>query len=109
MIARDSLVVIPVLLTAVMKSWPTRWEFDIALYARSTQLAAGCAVVGLAVVAEVLGEALADVLGEVAVVLGADEVVLGAVVAGVSLWPFPQAATATSRPAASAPWRTRVE
>jgi hypothetical protein len=101
-----------------MNSCPTRCAFDIAPYARSTH-AAGAAVDDFVAVdpggtAVLLCEALAEVLEVVpgGVLPAEDEVLPGAEVVGDCECPFPQAATATSRPAASAPrqapWRRRA-
>jgi hypothetical protein len=112
--AAASAVVMPVLVTAVMNSCPTRCDCDIAPNARSTQLVAGLVVVGFAevaaggawvVVRDADGEvgaggelllALAE-LGEALPDAAAAEEV-----ADVALCPLPHAATVASRPSSTA-------
>jgi hypothetical protein len=102
-------LVIPVLLTGIMNSWPTRCVSVMALNALVTQ-AAGCGAAGLVVVA--VGECVAVVVGEA--VGGLVTVVVGVVgAAGVVVVddpppPPPQAATASSRPRPSAPRLARA-
>jgi hypothetical protein len=97
----------PVLVTAVMNSCPTRCEADIAETVRSTQLAVDALVLGFA---EVGGGGAGVVVrgGDGDVVAG--ELLLGlaelgatvpdaaAEVVGAALCPLPHAATVTSRP-----------
>ncbi|WP_405578712.1 hypothetical protein [Streptomyces sp. NBC_01190] len=99
--ARASDDFIPVLVTADMKSWPTRWACDIAPRARSTQLAGDALALGDAEV----GLAPPDAEVEGAAVVGVEGAAVAGGVAegeGAALCPSPQPATVTSRPRVTA-------
>jgi len=99
----------PVLVTAVMNSCPTRCEVDIAETVRSTQLAVDVLGLGFAEVGGGAGVVVRDGEGDVA----AGELPLGlaepgvtvpeaAEVVGAELCPLPHAASVTSRPSVPA-------
>jgi len=111
--AAASALVMPVLVTAVMNSCPTRCEVDIAETVRLTQLAADADAGGVVLAFAEVGAGAADVVvrdgeGEVApgelplglAELGATVPDAAAEVVGDEPCPLPHAATVTSRPSA---------